>query len=118
MSSKECLFCKIINKDIPASIVYEDDLLIAIEDIYPVTPKHILLIPKEHISSLNETKETHADILGHIQIKAAEIARQESIAEKGFRLVNNCGEWGGQTINHIHYHLLGGLEMGWPPFKP
>lgn len=112
--SADCLFCKIASGAIPAKIVYEDERLIAIEDINPSAPVHILLIPREHISSLNEVDESKQAILGYIQMKAGDIARDLKIAADGYRLVNNCGEWGGQTIMHLHYHLLGGRPLTWP----
>ncbi len=116
MSKEDCIFCKIINKEIPSKIIYEDDRVLAIEDINPVAPVHILLLPKEHIASLDDASENSIELLGYIQLMAARLARDMKIADHGYRLVNNCGEWGGQTVFHIHYHLLGGKEMGWPPF--
>jgi len=115
MSKTDCIFCKIAAGEIPSKIIYEDDLIIAIEDINPGAPVHILIIPRQHIASLNEVNETHRDILSHIQIKAASIAKNLEIDKNGYRLVNNCGEWGGQTVMHLHYHLLGGKQMLWPP---
>lgn len=115
MTQPDCLFCKIAARDIPATVVYEDDALIAIEDINPVAPVHILLIPRKHIASLNEITPEDSEILARIQLQAAELARQRSLDEQGYRLVNNCGEWGGQTVMHLHYHLLGGRNMQWPP---
>ncbi|WP_054691891.1 histidine triad nucleotide-binding protein [Syntrophomonas palmitatica] len=115
MTAADCLFCKIASKTLPAKVVYEDDLLIAIEDINPAAPVHILIIPKEHISSLNELQVNHVALLGQIQLLAARLASQLNIAEPGYRLVNNCGEMGGQTVMHLHYHLLGGRNFGWPP---
>ncbi len=115
MNIPECLFCKIIAREIPAKIVYEDEKIIAIEDINPAAPLHILLIPKQHIASLNEVTDADIGILGHIQVIASRLAENMQVSENGYRLVNNCGVWGGQTIFHLHYHLLGGREMGWPP---
>ncbi len=111
----ECLFCKIVSKQLNAKIIYEDHLLMAIEDINPVAPVHVLIIPREHIGSLNAVNEDQLHILGHIQVAASRIADQLGIAANGYRLVNNCGEWGGQTIYHLHYHLIGGVKLGWPP---
>lgn len=110
-----CLFCQIIAKTIPSQIVYEDDQLVAFKDINPVAPTHILLIPRKHLSGLNEVTDADRDLLGHIQIQAARLAQQAGIAENGYRLVTNCGVEGGQTIEHLHYHLLGGRSMQWPP---
>lgn len=112
--TNECIFCKIIAGEIPSKIVFQDDLLIAIEDINPTAPVHILIIPREHIVSLNEVDQSQSEILSHIQIKAAQIARDMNIDQNGYRLVNNCGEWGGQTVMHLHYHLIGGRKMAWP----
>jgi histidine triad (HIT) family protein len=111
----DCLFCKIVAKEIPAKTVYEDDKLIAIEDINPAAPVHILIIPREHIDSLNDVTEENIELLGQVQLAAAQLAGQMGIAGQGYRLVHNCGEWGGQDILHIHYHLLGGRQLGWPP---
>lgn len=111
----DCLFCKIASKEIPSEVVWEDSQLIAIKDINPVAPTHILLIPKKHIVSLNEVTDEDKELMGHIQITAAKLAKDFNIAEDGYRLVNNCGEQGGQTVLHIHYHLLGGRHLGWPP---
>jgi histidine triad (HIT) family protein len=111
----DCLFCKIAAKNIPSKVVYEDEMLIAIEDINPSAPVHVLLIPKKHIASLHDTGDTDKSLLGHIQLIAAQIAREQNIATDGYRLVNNCGAMGGQEVMHLHYHLLGGREMLWPP---
>ena len=115
MTTTDCLFCKIANREIPAEVVYEDEKIIAIKDINPAAPVHILLIPKEHISSLDSVSPKDSMLLGHIQIAAAQLARDMKISEQGYRLVNNCGIWGGQTVLHLHYHLLGGRELAWPP---
>lgn len=115
MNKQDCLFCKIAAKEIESKIVYEDESIIAVEDINPEAPVHVLLMPKKHIESLNDVTINDKEILGHIQIIAAKIARGLKISDRGYRLVNNCGEWGGQDILHIHYHLLGGKELSWPP---
>jgi len=111
----DCLFCKIVNKEIPAEIVYEDDSMVAINDINPAAPVHLLIIPKTHIASLNDVGRDNVELLGHIQLLASRLACDSGIAGQGYRLVNNCGKWGGQAIFHLHYHLLGGKQMGWPP---
>lgn len=111
-----CLFCKIVNKEIPAQIVFEDENYLAFKDISPQAPIHVLVIPKAHIESLDTATEAHALELGKLQLVAAKVARLEGIAESGYRLVTNCGPDGGQTVAHIHYHLLGGEGLGWPPF--
>lgn len=115
MTAPDCLFCKIAAREIPAEMIYEDDQLVAIRDINPAAPVHFLLIPKVHIASLMNANPEHAEMLGSIQLLASRLALQEGIAEQGFRLVNNCGEWGGQSVYHLHYHVLGGKPMGWPP---
>ena len=112
---EECIFCKIINKEIPASIVYEDEKMIAFSDINPQAPVHILLIPKEHFSSLNEISEDKKDILSHLLLRAKEIAREKEIAERGYRIVLNTARESGQEVLHIHFHLIGGRQMSWPP---
>ena len=111
----DCLFCKIINGDIPSSKVYEDELVYAFRDIEPQAPVHILIIPKEHIASANELTEENASVVGHVFAVAAKIAKEEGFAEGGYRIVNNCGEDGGQTVKHLHFHMLGGRSLQWPP---
>lgn len=110
-----CLFCKIIKGEIPSAKVYEDDKVYAFRDIEPQAPVHILIIPKAHIASANELTEENASIVGHIFAVAAKIAKEEGIAEGGYRIVNNCGEDGGQTVKHLHFHMLGGRSLAWPP---
>lgn len=111
----DCLFCKIVAKEIPSQIVYEDDYILAFNDINPVSPVHILIIPKKHITSLAEVDTKDQELLAHIQIQVGKIAKKAGIAETGFRLVSNVGDNGGQTVGHLHYHLLGGRIMNWPP---
>ena len=111
----DCLFCKIIAGDIPSAKVYEDDKVYAFRDIEPQAPVHILIIPKEHIASANELTEENASLVGHIFAVAAKLAKTEGIAEGGYRIVNNCGEDGGQTVKHLHFHMLGGRSLAWPP---
>lgn len=111
----DCLFCKIIAGEIPSSKVYEDDLVYAFNDISPAAPVHVLIIPKNHISSANELNEDNAAIVSHIFLVAGKIAKQLGIAENGYRIVNNCGKDGGQTVGHLHFHLIGGRNLGWPP---
>ncbi len=115
MTVSDCLFCRIAGKEIPSRIIFEDDTLVATEDINPAAPVHILIIPKEHVTSLDQITESDQSLLGHIQLTASALARQLNLADNGYRLVNNCGEWGGQEVMHLHYHLLGGRPMGWPP---
>lgn len=106
-----CLFCKIINKELPANIVFEDDQVLAFRDIHPVAPEHILLVPKKHIPDLTALTPEDQALIGHLHLVAVEVAQKVGIAEKGFRLVNNCKEDGGQVVFHIHFHLLGGRQM-------
>ena len=109
------LFLKIINRQVPADIVYETDEVLAFRDINPQAPVHILVIPKQHIATTDDLTEDYEVIAGKMIIAAAEIARREGLSEKGYRLVMNCKEHGGQMVYHIHMHLLGGRQLGWPP---
>ena len=111
----DCLFCAIAKKEIPSDIVYEDDKVLAFKDISPEAPVHVLIIPKEHYSSALDINDENAEIIAHIFSVASKLARELGIAENGFRIVNNCGKDGGQTVGHIHFHLLGGRNLGWPP---
>lgn len=108
----DCIFCKIINKEIPSDIVYEDEEILAFRDIHPVTPVHILVIPKKHISSLAELEKEDEAVIGKIYTVINKIAKEEGIFEKGFRVIVNCGEDGGQEVKHLHFHLLGGKKLG------
>jgi len=110
-----CLFCKIINRDIPASIVYEDDRMIAINDINPQAPVHVLVIPKRHIASLDELGPGDDGLVGEVVRRAAAIAGQKGIARGGYRTVFNTNRDAGQTVFHIHLHVLGGRSLAWPP---
>jgi histidine triad (HIT) family protein len=112
---ENCLFCKIIQGDIPAKKVYETDMLLAFYDINPQAPVHVQIIPKMHIGSTNEADETHQEILGSLVLAAKKIAGDLNISSDGYRLVLNCGKNGGQQVSHIHLHLLGGRIMNWPP---
>ena len=109
---ENCIFCKIIKKEIPSAIVYEDDVVIGFKDINPVAPVHILIVPKTHLSSVNEINEKNADIIAKIHLAAQKIAKEMNIHEKGYRLINNCGPDAGQTVFHLHYHLIGGKNLG------
>lgn len=109
----DCLFCKIINGEIPSNKVYEDDTVFAFRDIAPQAPTHILIMPKEHIKSAAEIDESNSAVVAHIFEVAAKIAKQEGL-DDGFRIVNNCGDIAGQTVKHLHFHLMGGREFGWP----
>ena len=109
----DCLFCRIVRKEIPAKLVFENEHCIAFRDIDPQAPVHVLVVPRQHVASLNEA--TDAAMLGRLSLTAAEIARAEGIAEAGYRTVVNTNRGAGQTVFHIHLHLLGGREMAWPP---
>jgi histidine triad (HIT) family protein len=107
-----CIFCKIIARQIPSSIVYENDKVLAFNDINPVAPVHVVIVPKTHIASVNELTAENAAVLGDIHLAAKEIASKLGIAGEGYRLINNCGANAGQTVFHLHYHLLGGRKLG------
>lgn len=109
---EDCVFCKIINKQIPSSIVYEDERVLAFNDINPVAPVHVIIIPKLHISSVNELTAENASVVADIFIAARKIALKLGISDKGYRIINNCGADAGQTVFHLHYHLIGGLQLG------
>ena len=111
----DCLFCRIIRRDIPASIVYEDDRVLAINDINPQASTHVLVLPKRHIASLNDLSAADDAIIGEIVRRAAAIASERGIATGGFRTVFNTNRDAGQTVFHIHLHLIGGRPLGWPP---
>jgi histidine triad (HIT) family protein len=111
----ENLFLKIIRREIPAEIVYETDEVLAFKDVNPQAPVHLLIIPKMHIRTINDIEPQHSELVGRLFMAAAEIARQEGISEQGYRVVMNCNAAAGQTVFHIHLHLLGGRVMGWPP---
>jgi histidine triad (HIT) family protein len=110
-----CIFCKIKNKEIPSKIVFEDERIIAFNDANPQAPVHILLLPKEHFASLNDIPEEKKDVLSHLLLKARQIAQQEGISKNGYRIVLNTEKDSGQEVFHIHFHLLGGRGMTWPP---
>jgi histidine triad (HIT) family protein len=109
------LFQKIADHEIPAAIVHEDELCVAFRDIDPKAPTHILVVPREPIPSTDAFRPEHATLLGHMWLVIPEIARQAGIADTGYRVVVNCGQEGGQTVDHLHFHILGGRQMTWPP---
>ena len=111
----DCLFCRIVADEIPSTRVHEDDLVIAIRDIAPRAPTHILLLPRRHIASALDLTDADAPLVGRLFAAAADIARSERIADAGYRLVSNVGRWGGQTVDHLHIHLMGGRPFQWPP---
>lgn len=109
----DCLFCKIAAGEIPSNKVYEDDTVLAFNDINPEAPVHILLIPKQHIASMAEINEENSAVVAHIFEVAAKIAAEKGFAD-GFRVVSNCGDSAGQTVKHLHFHLMAGRDFGWP----
>lgn len=111
----DCIFCKIAEKEIPGNIAYEDDKIIAFHDLDPQGPVHVLIIPKKHIASLDDVSAEDQEVLGYILCKVKDIAKDLGL-ENGYRLVVNCGEDGFQTVKHLHFHLIGGKKMGWPPY--
>lgn len=111
----DCLFCKIVAGEIPSTTVAEDDAVLAIRDIAPRAPTHVLLLSREHIRSAAELTDGDAALLGRLFAMAAEIARSEGLAEGGYRVVTNIGTWGGQSVDHLHFHLMGGRPFSWPP---
>lgn len=112
----ETIFTKIINREIPADIIYEDELCLAFNDIQPQAPVHFLIIPKKPISTINDMAEEDKPLLGHLFWTAKKLAAEQGFAEDGYRVVMNCNEYGGQSVYHIHLHLLAGKPLGWPPY--
>lgn len=111
----DCLFCKIISGDIPSDIIYQDDNIIAFNDINPKAPEHKLIIPRQHISTINDLTPEHSSLVGDMVLVAQKLAKDLEIDEAGYRLVFNCNAGAGQEVYHIHLHLLGGRQMQWPP---
>lgn len=111
----DCLFCKIVAGDIPAHIIYQDDQVIAFDDIHPRAPQHKLIIPRKHIATLNDLLPEDAGVAGHLLFTAQQLAKELGIADAGYRVVMNCNAEAGQLVYHIHLHLLGGRSLTWPP---
>ncbi|MDQ7075659.1 MAG: histidine triad nucleotide-binding protein [Gammaproteobacteria bacterium] len=111
----DCLFCNIVDGKIPAEIVYENKQVVAFRDLNPQAPLHVLLIPKKHIATLNDLESEDSAVMGALILAAKKVAEAEGVAESGYRTVINCGEQGGQSVYHIHLHLLAGRQMQWPP---
>ena len=111
--SDSCLFCRVVRREIPAKVVHEDEHTLAFRDIDPKAPTHVLVIPKVHVATLNDA--TDAELLGRLLLSAKTVAADEGIAETGYRTVVNCGAGAGQTVFHIHLHVLGGRSLSWPP---
>ena len=112
----ETIFDKIIDKSIPAEILYEDELALAFSDINPQAPVHFLVIPKKQIATINDITEADREVVGHLYLVAAKLAAEKGFADQGYRAVMNCNEYGGQTVYHIHLHVLAGKSMVWPPY--
>ncbi|MBK7580635.1 MAG: histidine triad nucleotide-binding protein [Myxococcales bacterium] len=112
-----CLFCKIAAGEIPATLVHEDPRALAFRDINPVAPTHVLVIPRTHISTINDVEPEHEADMGHLFRVAAIVAKSEGLAESGYRVVMNCGAGAGQSVFHVHLHVIGGRALGWPPFS-
>jgi histidine triad (HIT) family protein len=112
---RDCLFCRIASGEIPSRTVFEDNECYAFHDIHPQAPVHVLLIPRDHIASIAELRRDQADLVGRLLIRAASIANELGISESGYRVVTNRGEGAGQSVFHLHFHILGGRPMGWPP---
>lgn len=108
----DCIFCKIINKEIPSEIIYEDDQVVAFKDINPLAPVHLLAIPKKHRESLQQCSQEDESLLGHLLIVARQLAQKFGVSESGYRVVTNIGEDGGQVVKHLHFHVLGGKTLG------
>ena len=115
MGVPDCIFCKIVDGSIPSTKVYEDDVCVAFNDLTPQAPTHVLIIPKEHLDSLAKAEANHKDTLGHLLLSAAEIARSKGFADDGYRVVINTNNHGGQTVFHLHVHLLAGRQFIFPP---
>lgn len=115
MEEKSCIFCRIVSGELPSEKVYEDDLVTAFKDINPAAPVHILVIPNRHISSLAHIQESDQELFGHLLVTFAKVAASQGLDRRGYRLVVNTGDDGGQEVGHIHFHLLGGRRMTWPP---
>lgn len=115
MSDEECLFCRIAEGEMSADVVRSDERVVAFRDINPQAPTHILIIPREHVPSVDDLEQEHASLVGELYLAARDLAREEGIAEEGYRLVMNTGAEAGQSVFHIHLHLLGGRTLRWPP---
>lgn len=115
MNSTDCLFCKIANGEIPADIVYEDEHSLAFRDLNPQAPTHVLVIPRRHIATINDLADDDALAIGRLFVAARDVAAKEGFAESGYRVTMNCNAAAGQTVFHVHLHLLGGRQFGWPP---
>jgi histidine triad (HIT) family protein len=111
----ECIFCKIVARTIPAALVYEDDMVVAFDDVNPQAPMHTLVIPRKHVASIAELQDPDVELLGRLMLAGNKIAKQKGIADAGYRIVVNTGAHGGQSVFHLHLHVLGGRHLAWPP---
>ncbi len=111
----DCLFCKIVDKKIPAKVVHEDDQILAFDDIHPQAPVHTLVIPKRHVATIQDCGAQDQSLLGQLMLTCAKVAKLKGLAESGYRVAMNTGADGGQTVFHLHLHVMGGRHMGWPP---
>jgi histidine triad (HIT) family protein len=114
-TQSDCIFCRIVKGEIPSKKIYEDDEILAFHDITPQSPVHFLVIPKSHISNIMEVKAEDSALLGKLLFQAQKLAAEQGCEEKGFRLVINCKSYGGQSVDHLHIHILGGRQLNWPP---
>ena len=115
MIAEDCLFCRILSGDIPAEIIHESDTAIAFRDINPQAPTHVLIIPRRHIATINDLEPGDEPVIGSLYLAAKQIAAEEGLADDGYRVVMNCSEGAGQSVFHLHLHLLGGRRLDWPP---
>ncbi len=115
MSNPDCIFCKIVAGDIDADIIYQTDRVIGFRDLNPQAPTHVLIIPRHHISTINDIAESDAEVIGQLFVAAKEIAAVEGFSEPGYRLIMNCNAGAGQSVFHVHLHLMGGRQFDWPP---
>ena len=114
----DCLFCKIVSQEIPAKIVFQDDQAVAFRDINPTAPPHVLVVPKKHIATIDDVAEGDEALMGHLFRVASQVAAAEGLSEQGYRTVMNCKAGAGQSVFHVHLHVVGGKPLGWPPFPP
>lgn len=111
-SDLECIFCRIVRGEIPSERVFESDAVVAFRDIQPAAPTHVLIVPREHIRSLSDLRDDDARLAGELLLAARTVAEQEGVVERGYRVVSNIGDWGGQTVDHLHLHIIGGRPLG------
>ena len=115
MAEQDCLFCRILDGEIPADIIHESESTVAFRDLNPQAPTHVLIIPRRHIATINDIEPDDEELIGSLYSAAKQVARQEGLTEDGYRVVMNCGEGAGQSVFHLHLHLLGGRPLNWPP---